>query len=83
LVFFLCGFIQKFTDALKLLDDPVASEHVESIARCTGLRSGTQGKKQAQAAAKRRAKIMAQMAKLQKDFIAENAELFENTSTEV
>ncbi|BFZ11988.1 hypothetical protein BsWGS_15028 [Bradybaena similaris] len=74
--------LKRFTDALKLLDEHIAHEHIENISKCIDLRSGTEGKKRAQAAAKRRAKIMAQMAKLQRDFIAENAELFENTSTE-
>lgn len=61
----------------------MAKEHAESIARCTDLRSDAERKKRTAVAAKRRTKIMAQMAKMQRDFIAENAELFENTSTEV
>ena len=76
-------FYQRFADALKVLDEPVAKEHFDSIAKCTDLRSDKERKKRSQAASKRRAKVMAQMAKMQKDFIAENAELFENTSTEV
>ncbi|KAH9509159.1 E3 ubiquitin-protein ligase ubr2 [Bulinus truncatus] len=79
----LAWVLRKFADALKILDEPVAKEHAESIAKCTDLRSDLERKKRTLAAAKRRAKIMAQMAKMQKDFIAENAELFENTSTEV
>lgn len=74
---------QKFSEALQSLDEPVAKEHIDSIAKCTGFRSDAENAKRAQAAAKRRAKVMAHMAKMQKDFIAENAELFENTSTEV
>ncbi|KAK3764043.1 hypothetical protein RRG08_046512 [Elysia crispata] len=78
----LAWVLRKFAEALKVIDEPVAKEHVDSIAKCTDLRSGEDNKKKAQAAAKRRAKIMAQMAKMQRDFIAENSELFENTSTE-
>ncbi|XP_005107156.1 E3 ubiquitin-protein ligase UBR2 isoform X1 [Aplysia californica] len=78
----LAWVLRKFAEALKVLDEPVAKEHVDSIAKCTDLRSDAERKKRALAAAKRRAKVMAQMAKMQKDFIAENAELFENTSTE-
>ena len=40
-------------------------------------------KKRADMAAKRRARIMAQMSQMQKEFIKENSELFENTSTEL
>ena len=40
-------------------------------------------KKKAEMAAKRRQRIMAQMSKMQKDFIKDNADLFENTSTEM
>ncbi|GFO34713.1 E3 ubiquitin-protein ligase ubr2 [Plakobranchus ocellatus] len=79
----LAWVLRKFAEVLKVVDEPVAKEHVESIAKCTDLKSGENNKKKAQAAAKRRAKIMAQMAKMQRDFIAENSELFENTSTEV
>ncbi|XP_059148021.1 E3 ubiquitin-protein ligase UBR2-like isoform X2 [Physella acuta] len=79
----LAWVLRKFAEALKILDEPVAKEHAESIARCTDLRSDGDRKKRTAVAAKRRAKIMAQMAKMQRDFIAENAELFENTSTEV
>ncbi|CAL1548723.1 unnamed protein product, partial [Lymnaea stagnalis] len=78
----LAWVLRKFVEALKIIDEPVAKEHAESIAKCTDLRSDVERKKRTQAAAKRRAKIMAQMAKMQRDFIAENAELFENTSTE-
>ena len=40
-------------------------------------------RKKKEVAAKRRAKIMAKMSAMQKNFIKENAELFENTSTEL
>ena len=40
-------------------------------------------KRKAKVAAQRRARIMAQMADMQKNFIKENADLFENTSTEL
>ena len=40
-------------------------------------------KRKKEVAAKRRAKIMAKMSAMQKNFIKENAELFENTSTEL
>ena len=40
-------------------------------------------KKKSQLAAQRRARIMAQMSAMQKNFIRENAKLFEDTSTEL
>ena len=40
-------------------------------------------KRKADMAAKRRARIMAQMSKMQRNFIEENSELFENTSAEL
>lgn len=40
-------------------------------------------KRKAELAAKRRARIMAQMSQMQKNFIQENAELFESTNTEL
>lgn len=40
-------------------------------------------KRKAERAAKRRARVMAQMSKMQRNFIAENADLFENTSTDL
>ncbi len=40
-------------------------------------------KRKADLAARRRARIMAQMSKMQRDFIKENAELFESTSTDL
>ena len=43
----------------------------------------TSKKKKAELAAKRRARVMAQMSAMQKNFIQENAELFENVSTEL
>ena len=40
-------------------------------------------KRKADLAAKRRARIMAQMSKMQRNFIEENSELFESTSAEL
>ena len=40
-------------------------------------------KKKAEMAAKRRARLMNQMNRMQRDFIKENSELFENTSTDI
>ena len=40
-------------------------------------------KKKAELAAKRRAKLMNQMQRMQREFIKGNSELFENTSTDI
>lgn len=74
---------QKFGEALKLCDEQAYQDQLEDLARCADLRTDAERKKKAAIAAKRRAKIMAQMSKMQKDFIAENAELFENTCTDL
>lgn len=77
-----CFLNQKFGEALKLCDESSFKDQLESLAQCADLRTVNDRKKKAALAAKRRAKVMAQMSKMQKDFIAENAELFENTCTE-
>ena len=46
-------------------------------------RQETERKRKADLAAKRRARIMAQMSKMQRNFIEENSELFENTSADL
>ena len=63
-------------------DEPSSKDQLDSLAKCADLRTQSERKKKAAIAAKRRAKVMAQMSKMQKDFIAENSELFENTRTD-
>ncbi|XP_025104421.1 E3 ubiquitin-protein ligase UBR2-like isoform X2 [Pomacea canaliculata] len=79
----LAWVLRKFGEALKLCDEQAYQDQLEDLARCADLRTDAERKKKAAIAAKRRAKIMAQMSKMQKDFIAENAELFENTCTDL
>ncbi|KAK7505437.1 hypothetical protein BaRGS_00003182 [Batillaria attramentaria] len=79
----LAWVLRKFGEALQLSDEPSSNEQLENLAKCADLRTQSERKKKAAIAAKRRAKVMAQMSKMQKDFIAENAELFENTRTDM
>lgn len=64
-------------------NEPVAMETVEQMSTPRDAQAEAARKKKQAAAEKRRQKIMAQMSAMQKNFIAENAELFENTSTEL
>ncbi|XP_070180013.1 E3 ubiquitin-protein ligase UBR2-like isoform X1 [Littorina saxatilis] len=78
----LAWVLRKFGEALHLSDEPSSKDQLDSLAKCADLRTQSERKKKAAIAAKRRAKVMAQMSKMQKDFIAENSELFENTHTD-
>ncbi|XP_076464873.1 E3 ubiquitin-protein ligase UBR2-like isoform X2 [Babylonia areolata] len=79
----LAWVLRKFGEVMQLCDEPSCKDQLDSLAKCADLRSQSERKKKAAIAAKRRAKVMAQMSKMQKNFIAENAELFESTRTEV
>ena len=49
----------------------------------TSVKQEAEKKRKADIAAKRRARIMAQMSKMQRNFIKENADLFESTSADL
>ena len=55
----------------------------ESDAPVNNVAAEAERKRRMELAAKRRARIMAQMSKMQRDFIKENAELFQSTSTDL
>ncbi|KAL8590352.1 hypothetical protein ACOMHN_006468 [Nucella lapillus] len=78
----LAWVLRKFGEVMQMSDEPSCKDQLDSLAKCSDLRSQSERKKKAAIAAKRRAKVMAQMSKMQKNFIAENAELFENTRTD-
>ena len=64
-------------------NEPVAMETADQVPSVLDEKAEAKRKKKAAVAAQRREKIMAQMSAMQKNFIKENAELFENTSTEL
>lgn len=64
-------------------NEPVAMESLEQMSSTSDSQVEAARKKKQAAAERRRKKIMAQMSAMQKNFIMENAELFENTSTEL
>lgn len=67
----------------KLKNEPVAMETTEHMSIHKDTQADAERKKKQAAAEKRRQKIMKKMSAMQKSFIMENAELFENTSTEL
>ena len=58
-------------------------ETVQATTAAQDEKAEKERKKKADLAARRRAKLMAQMSAMQKNFIKENAELFESTSMEL
>ena len=58
-------------------------ETLDQISSATKQENEIAKKKKARLAAKRREKIMAQISNMQKNFIKDNAELFENTDADV
>jgi len=76
-------FLQFMAEVRQMKNEPVAMETVEHMATPRDPQAEAARKKKQVAAEKRRQKIMAQMSAMQKNFIMENAELFENTSTEL
>ena len=57
-------------------------ETLDQISSATKQENEIAKKKKARLAAKRREKIMAQISNMQKNFIKDNAELFENTDAD-
>ncbi|XP_064624216.1 E3 ubiquitin-protein ligase UBR2-like isoform X2 [Lineus longissimus] len=78
----LTWIMKKFSVVRKLKDVSVSMETVHATAAALDEKAEKVRRKKADVAAKRRAKLMAQMSAMQKNFIKENAELFEKTSTE-
>ncbi|XP_041351534.1 E3 ubiquitin-protein ligase UBR2-like isoform X2 [Gigantopelta aegis] len=75
--------LKQFAEVCTLKSEPVCLETLHSLASCTDQKTETERKRKAEMAAKRRARVMAQISKMQRNFIAENSELFDQTSTEL
>ena len=75
-------FFQLLNDLRQLKNEPVRMDTLDQLTAPKDEKKEAERKKK-EVAAKRRAKIMAKMSAMQKNFIKENAELFENTSTEL
>ncbi|XP_052769327.1 E3 ubiquitin-protein ligase UBR2-like isoform X1 [Mya arenaria] len=75
--------VKLLTEVRQLKNEPVAMETRENVATPRDAKAEAARKKKQAAAEKRRQKIMAQMSAMQKNFIKENADLFENTSTDL
>ena len=73
---------QLLNEVRHMKNEPVAMEMLDQITAPKDNKVEIEKRKK-EVAAKRRAKIMAKMSNMQKNFIKENAELFENTSTEL
>lgn len=65
------------------MNEPVTMDTLEKVSSPRDEKAKAAREKKRAAAEKRRQKIMAQMSQMQKNFIKDNAELFENTSTEL
>ncbi|XP_064603615.1 E3 ubiquitin-protein ligase UBR2-like isoform X2 [Liolophura sinensis] len=74
--------LKTLAEVRQMKNEPVAMETLESLTTFDS-KQQEEKKKKAAKAAKRRAKIMAQMSAMQKNFIKDNAELFEETSTDL
>ena len=75
--------MQKYSAVRQLHSASVPMETGALLAVATDVNLEREKKRKAEIAAKRRARIMAQMSEMQKNFIKENAELFESTNTEL
>ena len=71
------------TEVQQMKTNTVAMQTTNQISAPRDEKAEAMRKKKAAAAEKRRLKIMAHMSKMQKSFIKQNADLFENTSTEL
>ena len=74
--------LQLLNEVRHMKNEPVSMETLDQITAPKDNKVEIEKRKK-EVAAKRRAKIMAKMSNMQKNFIKENAELFENTSTEL
>ncbi|XP_053394416.1 E3 ubiquitin-protein ligase UBR2-like isoform X2 [Mercenaria mercenaria] len=75
--------IKTLSEVRQMKNEPVSMETVENVSSPRDEKAKAAREKKRVAAEKRRQKIMAQMSQMQKNFIKDNAELFENTSTEL
>ncbi|KAL5008356.1 hypothetical protein ScPMuIL_013937 [Solemya velum] len=79
----LTWLLKMFAEVRKYRNETVCMDTLEKLSSTSDKKLEEDKKRKAELAAKRRAKIMAQMSAMQKNFIKENAELFEHTSTEL
>ncbi|XP_060067571.1 E3 ubiquitin-protein ligase UBR2-like isoform X1 [Ylistrum balloti] len=75
--------LKLFLEVRKLKNDPVSMDTLDQLSSSTNRNHDETKKLKAKMAAKRRAKIMAQMSTMQKNFIKENAELFQSADSEL
>lgn len=75
--------LKLFLEVRKLKNDPVSMDTLDQLSSSTNRNNDETKKQKAKMAAKRRAKIMAQMSTMQKNFIKENAELFQSADPEL
>ncbi|XP_021345433.1 E3 ubiquitin-protein ligase UBR2-like isoform X2 [Mizuhopecten yessoensis] len=75
--------LKLFLEVRKMKNDPVSMDTLDQLSSCTNQNHDETKKLKAKMAAKRRAKIMAQMSTMQKNFIKENAELFQSAEAEL
>ncbi|KAL3874810.1 hypothetical protein ACJMK2_037773 [Sinanodonta woodiana] len=80
---FLSWVLKVFSEVRQMKNLPASSGSLDQLSSDSDVKMEVEKKKKAEKAAKRRAKLMAQMSTMQKNFIRENSELFENTSTEL
>ena len=78
----LCACCQKYHEALELSGDTECMPKLISLTKSSHEHNLLERKGKAVLAAKRRARVMAQMSRMQKDFIAENSGLFAGTNTD-
>ncbi|KAK3092305.1 hypothetical protein FSP39_001069, partial [Pinctada imbricata] len=74
--------LKLFVEVRKMTNASSSMETLDQISMATKQESEKAKKKKARLAAKRREKIMAQISNMQKNFIKDNAELFESTDSE-
>ena len=74
---------QTLSEVRQMKNEPVSMDTVENVSSPRDEKAKAAREKKRLAAEKRRQKIMAQMSQMQKNFIKDNSELFENTSTEL
>lgn len=84
IIFMFSLIIQFFIEVkqMHMSSDSVYMDTLDQVSSNTGQKSAEKERK-AKIAAKRRAKIMAQISDMQKNFIKDNAELFKNTDPDM
>ena len=81
----LCWLLQYFIEVRGLRDTSYAiqSDSPTALQLSNDSKSESEKRRKADMAAKKRTRLMAKMCKMQRDFIKENAALFENASQEL